>query len=529
MDQLTRVAITSRVFALSAILGLTLVLENAAALQVTLVVAVVAAIAAYLSTVSPVPPHWIIAVEGVLTSFVVMLALPDSVLILPYLVALPLLAGLARGVLGAAAVIVFQLTAMLALTLTASGLPGFEERGELLAPWSLTIAGAGLAGTWAHKFRRKTLDTQSMETYESARRLLGQLRTLARRLTSGLDPAAVATEILDTVHGLTGDRHSAVFVRTEGGVFAPLAYLGEGANHGLDHNDPLLAECWRTGRPATDVSNGNGTWAPGRAALPLRVGGGMVGVLLSRGFAATSAQLTDLQHRLDELSVRLDTALAFDEVRTLVTADERQRLAREIHDGVAQELASLGYMVDEMTQLTSEPDVVHSLKQFRGELSRVITELRLSIFDLRTEVGSSAGLGSALSDYVRTVGARSDITVHLTLDESPTRLTPGVETELFRIAQEAITNARKHSRAGNLWVDCAVDPPSARIQVRDDGQGLGRGRGDSYGLKIMQERADRIGARLEIAGSFSEHSAGTCVTVSIGSGQDPPSENGDQP
>lgn len=529
MDQLTRVAITSRVFALSAILGLTLVLENPAALQVTLVVAAVAAIAAYLSTVSPVPPHWVIAVEGVLTSLVVMLALPDSLLILPYLVALPLLAGLARGVQGAAAVIVLQLTAMLALTLTSGGLRGFEERGELLAPWTLTIAGAGLAGTWAHKFRRRSLDAQTTETYESARRLLGQLRTLARRLASGLDPATIALEILETVHEAGGDLQSAIFVRTDGGVFAPLAYRGEGANHALDHNDPLIAECWRSGRRVTTATPNNGGATPGRVTLPLRVGGGMVGVLLSRGLAMGAAQLTDLQHRLDELSVRLDTALAFDEVRTLVTADERQRLAREIHDGVAQELASVGYLVDETAQLTSEPDVVLALKQLRGELSRVITELRLSIFDLRTEVGNGVGLGSALSDYVRTVGARSDITVHLTLDESPTRLTPGVETELFRIAQEAITNARKHSRASHLWVDCTVAPPSARIRIRDDGDGLGRGRGDSYGLRIMQERADRVGARLEVSGSGSGSSSGTCVTVSLGSGQGPPSENGDRP
>ena len=53
------------------------------------------------------------------------------------------------------------------------------------------------------------------------------------------------------------------------------------------------------------------------------------------------------------------------------------------------------------------------------------------------------------------------MTVHLSLDEAPTRLSPGVETELFRIAQEAITNARKHSQAENLWVDCWVRPPSA--------------------------------------------------------------------
>ena len=95
----------------------------------------------------------------------------------------------------------------------------------------------------------------------------------------------------------------------------------------------------------------------------------------------------------------------------------------------------------------------------------MVSELRLSIFDLRSEISPAAGLGSALSDYVRAVGARSGLTVHLTLDEAPTRLRSEVETELLRIAQEAVTNARKHSDAENLWVDCRVRPPFARITV----------------------------------------------------------------
>ncbi len=153
--------------------------------------------------------------------------------------------------------------------------------------------------------------------------------------------------------------------------------------------------------------------------------------------------------------------------------------------------------------------------RFASELSRVVSELRLSIFDLRSEV--SAGLGSALSDYVREVGARSGLTVHMTLDVAPTRLRGEVETELFRIAQEAITNARKHSCATNLWIDCRIRPPMARISVRDDGGGLGKARDDSYGIKIMRERAERINATLEIVSDRNASTpSGTCVTVTVG-------------
>ncbi len=222
-------------------------------------------------------------------------------------------------------------------------------------------------------------------------------------------------------------------------------------------------------------------------------------------------------------SLRLDTALVFDEIRSLATADERQRLAREIHDGIAQEIASLGYVVDHMASTTRDPAVAQGLRDLRGELSRVVADLRLSIFDLRSDVSPTNGLGAALSDYVRQVGAKSDLTVHLTLDEAPTRLSPAVEGELLRIAQEAITNARKHASAQNLWVDCWTNPPEASLTVRDDGRGINGRRDDSYGISIMRERASRIDATLDISSESDEEDLrGTTVKVKVAPGRPDP-------
>jgi signal transduction histidine kinase len=232
--------------------------------------------------------------------------------------------------------------------------------------------------------------------------------------------------------------------------------------------------------------------------------------------APTPRLLTELMRTIDEQALRLDTALIFDEVRSLATMEERQRVAREIHDGVAQEVASLGYVVDDLSADAITEAQRTKLRSLRTEISRVVSELRLSIFDLRSEISPSAGLGSALSDYVRTVGARSGLTVHLTLDEASTRLRGEIETELLRIAQEAVTNARRHSHAENLWVHCRVRPPYARITVEDDGRGLGPTRPDAYGLKIMRERADRIHATLEIGERDGAHLRGTRVAVTLG-------------
>lgn len=522
MLEFVRVGVASRVFSLAAVLGLAVAFDNPAAAQATLVVAAVAAAAIFLSMSSTRPLHWIVAVEAGVASLVVAQSLPDTTSLLAYLVVLSLLGGLARGVPGALLNTGFQLVAAVAAALVSGGVTALLERVELLAPWTVTALSAGLVGAWARKARRLPAGSEAEEHYVAARRLLRQLRGLARQLTSGLDPVGISDEVLSFAHDRLHDDRSAVLVRTDSGAFAPLTYRGADAQQGVDLNDAVVVRCWESAAPSIRAVGAEGATASTRVAIPLRGGtGGMLGVLVADARRVDKRTADNLARDLDELALRLDTALAFDEVRSLVTADERQRLAREIHDGVSQEIASLGYVVDEIADMAEDPRVAASLHDLRVELSRVVSELRLSIFDLRSDVGASAGLGSALSEYARKIGRQTGITVHLTLNEAPGRLTPAVEAELFRIAQEAITNARKHSRAENLWVRCEVSPPVAVIEIRDDGQGLrGKTRSTSYGLKIMQERAERIGAGLTIepAESGAER-PGTCVTVAVGQGR----------
>jgi signal transduction histidine kinase len=104
----------------------------------------------------------------------------------------------------------------------------------------------------------------------------------------------------------------------------------------------------------------------------------------------------------------------------------------------------------------------------------------------------------------------------MSLDESTARLPAAIEAELLRIAQEAITNARKHAAARNLWVDCWTDPPRASLTIRDDGRGISGRRDDSYGISIMRERAQRIDATLEVTSeSGDDKPRGTVVQVKV--------------
>lgn len=175
----------------------------------------------------------------------------------------------------------------------------------------------------------------------------------------------------------------------------------------------------------------------------------------------------------------------------------------------------VGYGID--NALATLPDAeatAEDLRVLRAEVTRVITELRLSLFELRSEVDRYGGLTGAIADYARAVAASAGLRVHFSIDDSTARLPAATEAELLRIAQEAITNARKHSGAENLWVTCAVDPPFAQVVVSDDGRGIADPHPDGrYGLAIMAERAERIRGRLEITPRVPN---GTTVAVVLG-------------
>ncbi len=512
-------AITSRVFCLAAILGLALVARSGVAIHAVVAVAVVGAVSTYVSYLVGRTTLVTLTAETLVVGVITGLVFPSSVALMPYLVVIPLLAGLFRGMPGVLIVMLAQVAALVVFPLFSLGFDSLGERSVALAPWILTNFGGGLLGVWARSLGISPSGDVGDSHYESARQLLTQLRAVTRRLSAGLDSDGMAAQLMASLHEHLDDSFTAVFVNMRGSVLIPIGYRGLGAQQLLLPNDPMVERCWAEMEPVVGVVPSGNRNARHRVVLPLRVGHRMIGVAVSSAATTCPAETLELLMReVDGHSLRLDTALVFDEIRTMATADERQRLAREIHDGIAQEVASLGYVVDHMASTTRDPDVAEGLRDLRAELSRVVADLRLSIFDLRSDVSATNGLGAALSDYVRQVGAKSDLTVHLTLNEAPTRLSPGVEGELLRIAQEAITNARKHASAQNLWVDCWTSPPQASLTIRDDGRGIHGRRDDSYGISIMRERATRIDATLEISSETEEEDErGTVVQVKVAS------------
>jgi signal transduction histidine kinase len=196
--------------------------------------------------------------------------------------------------------------------------------------------------------------------------------------------------------------------------------------------------------------------------------------------------------------VHLDTALLFSAFRDAATAEERRRLSREMHDGVAQDIASLGYVVDSLRVGVTSPEQAERIDMLRDRISAVVAEIRRSVVTLRTSVGQSESLGTAIGSIARNLSEVSGVPIHVTLDEHTQRLRNEVEAELFRITQEAMNNAVRHAQASTIEVHCIVHAPEARITVTDNGRGLQTARSTSHGLHIMKERALLINATLEI-------------------------------
>jgi signal transduction histidine kinase len=500
VTELLRVAAAARVFTLAVIASTALVGD--VALNGLWYVAVLAVAAEALSLSRALPDRVIVVVEGALTGVVAVWAYPDHQAAMPYLAIPVLIAGIAGGLRWVGAVLLVEAAAM---SLGGWILVGHYDAALASAAvtWLATGLGLGGLGTFT---RRSVTSTGTDASYRSALGLIRQLHSLSGRLTSGLDPVDLADQAMAVAAEEVVVRQ-AVTVLRQGSEFAPLRYSTGTMSFAIDDVHPQLEECWLTQRP---VLRGQAL------ALPLSTGTERVAVLLVECATLPDQKTIErLTARLEPAAVQLSAALLFSSVHETATAEERRRLAREVHDGVAQDVASLGYLVDNLAASTTDPQQAEDVALLRKEVSRVVAELRNSVFDLRNETAPGQGLGQSIALFARHVGSHSPLTVHVTLDESEAlRLQPAIEAEVLRIAQEAINNARRHSNGVNLRVRCQVHPPLAEITISDDGDGLRSPREDSHGLRIMRERAERIGAELTVE-SPAEDGHGTRVTIRL--------------
>jgi PAS domain S-box-containing protein len=234
--------------------------------------------------------------------------------------------------------------------------------------------------------------------------------------------------------------------------------------------------------------------------------GGKVVRIVGTHFDLTERKKREAEHARTELLAHL----------VFVQEDERRRIARDMHDQFGEQLTTLSLRIALLRDVCGErPDLashVAALSDIAQRLDRDVDEL---VWQLRPTALDDLGLRAALANYIQEWAERSNVAAELhTTGLLDDRLAPEVETALYRIAQEALTNVAKHSRARRVEVILERRPDCVLLIVEDDGVGFSDTDGDKerrgYGLVGMQERAALVGASLQIE---STPGKGTTVLV----------------
>lgn len=295
-------------------------------------------------------------------------------------------------------------------------------------------------------------------------------------------------------------------------------FSGEVVARGEPVLAPDLAQDPRLTRPAARESGFHAL-----ASFPLRAGGQVLGALFMlapevRTFSREDVEL--LTSIGQQMGVAVENARLLRRAQDAAAHEERQRLARELHDSVTQTLFSASLIADVLPRLwQKDPALARVRLAELAELNRgALAEMRTLLLELRPAALAEAALPDLLRQLVQAVGGRSRLQIAVEVEGAAPDdgLPPEVQVALYRITQEALNNVVKHAEARRANVSLAFGATGVLLGVTDDGQGFepgvdgDAGHPDSFGLSIMRERAAQVGAELQIE---SAPGAGTRVTV----------------
>lgn len=265
-------------------------------------------------------------------------------------------------------------------------------------------------------------------------------------------------------------------------------------------------------------------------AIPLMAERLTTGVLvLASQQPLSPSQQSLLQIAAGMIALIIRNSQLYARLESQAVLEERNRLAREVHDGLAQGLGFLNFKMQQVDRLLAREEweaARQALGEMRDGIQDLYTEVRQTIQDLRWLPEDGQGLSERLRQYVLDFSDRTGLDVALTID-GEAQLSPQEEVHLFRIVQEALNNVHKHAQARHASVRLRIDPVGGTIlEIEDDGTGIlyeaasqesvAMDSPDHFGLRIMQERAEAIGGHLSL---YSRPSLGTRVEVRLGSPQ----------
>jgi signal transduction histidine kinase len=263
-----------------------------------------------------------------------------------------------------------------------------------------------------------------------------------------------------------------------------------------------------------------------RSALyvPLLVRDEAIGVIAAHDKESQDLRFTAEDQRLAEIfaaraavAVELRQRVARDALQRVVTAQEleRRRLARELHDETGQALTSILLGLRGLEDVKDEAALRASVAEVRELVRSTLQDVRRLAVELRPKVLDDFGLVAALERLTESFAEQTGIRVEFVPNLQGSDRLPGeIETALYRIVQESLTNVVKHARAGNVSIVLTRKPASVSVVVEDDGVGFepGRETGDGIGLIGMRERVGLLGGRVALE---SRPGAGTTFVAEV--------------
>ena len=264
-------------------------------------------------------------------------------------------------------------------------------------------------------------------------------------------------------------------------------------------------------------------------AVPIVSRGGVLGNLYlaekEDGSEFSQDDEDTLMRFATQAALAIENARLHHRVRDLAITEERERIAREMHDSLAQVLGYVNTKAQAVQELLRNGQAERAAAQVGqlGEAARsAYADVREGILGLRTSLGPQRSLLEGLEEYLERWREQSGVDAQLVLEPAETQLTsltPAAELQLLRIVQEALANVRKHASASRVCVRVTETPGWVATTIEDDGRGFdparGRPEGDGgphFGLSTMRERAEAVGGSLEV---FSAPSQGTRVLVRL--------------
>jgi two-component system NarL family sensor kinase len=198
----------------------------------------------------------------------------------------------------------------------------------------------------------------------------------------------------------------------------------------------------------------------------------------------------------DQLGIAVERARLAETATHMARLREREELARDLHDTFAQDLTAITLQLETALQYLSQSDraarqVTSALNVARESVQRA----RHSVEALRSTPETGSPLDAALAELARTFTSQSGVPVHLHVDAAGAH--PDVERVAYRIAQEALTNVRRHAKAKNVWLEASRRRGNVILTVRDDGIGFQNTK-LGLGIEGMQERAGSIGGKISV-------------------------------